>query len=175
MFGQVKTIRDIIICGEITEDLAKEVIEAINEINEENTNTINVEKIRLSITTVGGDVTAALAICNVIESSPTPIIGIANALVCSAGISILAACPERLGYARTVYMIHEISYCFEGKVEDAKDERKFIEILGQQMDEMIVTNTNIKQKELDKIYKRKGNYHFNSNKAKRWDLIERIL
>lgn len=174
MFNQ-KIIRDVIICGDITEELAESVILAIHEINDENRNSIEIEEIRLNITTGGGDVTAALAICNVISSSSTPIIGIANGLVCSAGISILASCERRVGYKNTLYMIHEISYFFEGKVEESKDNRECLEILTKQMDGLIISNTKIKQSDLNRIYKAKKDFHFDSEKAKKWRLIQDII
>ncbi len=99
--------RDIYLCGEITVETAMNLNMQLLALRRE----CKDEKIRIWLTSHGGDVRAALAIMDIIKTCGMPVYVIGYASVYSAGALVLAAAQPNRRYClpNTEIMLHQVS------------------------------------------------------------------
>ena len=174
--------RNIYINGDITEDVAKEVIRQIIEINdydeEQRIEDIYYEDkpINLFLTTNGGDTDEAFAIYDIIKHTRTQVNIYAIGRCYSAGFIILLAGNIKLAYPNTSFMLHELSY----EIQDSnlfihenyvKEFRK----AQEKVNKIVFQNTNILP-EILKDYIGKGkDWFMSAEEALRFGVIDKII
>lgn len=168
-------IRDLYLTGIIEDDKPFDIIQQINLINIADKLIAEPEPINLWLCTEGGCITTGLALCDAIRLSKTPINVIAFGRCYSIGISILASGHIKSATKSTTFMIHQGSGCLEGNIEYMKTEIEYIKSLDKLADDIILSGSKIKQKELDAIYEKSKEYNFGCSKAKKWGLVDTIL
>ncbi len=168
-------MRNLYLQGEIDEEESFNLIREIHQINEEDDGLEFREEVNLWLTTNGGSIAIALAVCDVIRLSRTPIHVIASGRCYSAGVPILASGDIRSATKHTTFMMHQGTTEMMGNIEMLKVEIGFITSIDKMCDDIVLEQTKIKQSELDLINKSAKDFHFGCDKAKKWGLIHNIL
>lgn len=174
--------RNIYINGDITEDVAKEVIRQIIEINdydeEQRLEDIYYRNkpISLFLTTNGGDTDEALAIYDVIKHTKTPVNIYALGRCYSAGFVILLAGEYKLAYPNTNFMFHELSYdpqdnCLTTQEYYTQEFRKTQEKINR----IVSQNTNISQEKLKEYFEKGKDWFMNAEEALSLGIIDKII
>lgn len=143
--------RIIWIDDEINEDTL-EVIRSIIGFNMEDRG-IPVEErkpVKIMIDTNGGDVQVTMSIIGAIKASKTPVytVNLCNAL--SAGAHLLAAGKKRYALPGSTVLIHSGGVTICGDVEKAESARKYLEQMGNRMNEILLEDTKINPKIMKK-------------------------
>lgn len=175
--------RQIIFNDEVNENIIETVVAPILKFNAEDNGREMMEKgfnrdespIILYINSPGGHVTDGLAVVSAIESSRTPIVTIALGMACSMGFTILCAGHARLAQKYSTIMYHQISGMRWGKMEDHKQDMKYMEQLQKHIDEIVTSHTKIKQKTLDKWNASKQDWYMTSEEAKKFGVVDELL
>lgn len=167
--------RNLYLYDLVDEEATFSVIKEIHQINDEDSDLVNRPPINIWLSTQGGAIAVALALCDSIRLSETPINVIATGRCYSAGIPILASGHTRCATKNTTFMIHQGSSEVEGYLQNIKTEAVFIGSLDSLCDKIVTDKTKITQAELNNIYVTGNEYHFGCKKAKAWGLIHKIL
>lgn len=116
--GKVKVgERSFKINDEIDISLYDSVIYPIMQMNEDEKIFTIHEPINIYLSSPGGEMSAAFALVDIMQTSKIPIHVYALGQICSAATLILAAGHKRFGYANSSYMIHSSSTVLMGKAE----------------------------------------------------------
>ncbi len=129
--------RQILLSGEVSEELAERIIRQLLILDADNT-----DPIYLYIDSPGGDVYAGFAIFDTIRFISSPVTIIGTGLIASAAALILLAVPKerRFGLPNSSYLIHQPSSGMKGVATDieihaaelAKTRVKINEIIASQ-------------------------------------------
>jgi ATP-dependent Clp protease protease subunit len=149
--------RTIVISSEINSMVAKEVIERIHEINENDDHREETEvkfdrmnhPIKVIVNTPGGYVLDGFAIAGAITTSVTPVITICLGHAMSMGFLIFAAGHQRVVHPLSMLMYHEISTGVWGKISEIKTDIKVTEKMQEMYDKFILERTKITEKQLE--------------------------
>lgn len=174
--------RNIYINGDITEDVAKEVIRQIIEINnyDEEQRIENIyyrdEPINLFLTTNGGDTDEAFAIYDIIKHTRTQVKIYAIGRCYSAGFIILLAGDIKLAYPNTSFMFHELSYEIQESSlfiheNYVKEFRKSQEKVGK----IVSQNTNISLETLNNYIGKGKDWFMSAEEALDLGVIDKII
>lgn len=154
-----------------------EIVKAIMRINhyDEKLNIPKEERvpIKLFIDTNGGDVQVMWTLINAIGISKTPIYTIVYCLALSAGAHILAAGHKKFAFPGSTILVHSGSVGYQGIVEQVESAKKYYDIVSKQINDKLLTDTLISQKEL----KRKGavDWYMSAEDALKYKVIDRII
>ena len=174
--------RNIYINGDITEDVAKEVIRQIIEINdydeEQRIEDIYYKDkpINLFLTTNGGDTDEAFAIYDIIKHTRTQVDIYAIGRCYSAGFIILLAGNIKLAYPNTSFMLHELSYdpqdnCLTTQEYYTQEFRKTQEKINR----IVSQNTNISQEKLKEYFEKGKDWFMSAEEALDLGVIDKII
>ena len=134
----------------------------------------DLDPVIITMCTRGGSVSAALAIADLIRTSPLTI-GIRVIGECmSAGIIILAAGDVRFSGSLTTFMTHECSYGTSGKNSENADFVKQVKIEMTRVSKFLASRT----KKSAKFWDNKGthiDFYFSAEKALEYGLLDKIL
>lgn len=163
--------RNILLSEEITCSAVEKVINTIFSINydddqkEADYKDFTREPIFLFINSVGGGAYDALALCDVINRSKTPVYTIALGCTMSAGLLIYLYGHKRLvGYNSTL-MYHDVSSGMHGKSEYVKQELKEMQRIADIMNVRMVSTSKIEMTTLRNYIDRKAEWYIDAAHA----------
>lgn len=160
--------RKISIFKEIDNESAKEVVQAILDINNDDDEKSKKYKeferkpIELYINSPGGVVYDGLAIIDAIRNSETPVHTYCIGRAMSMGLFIYLAGVKRFAGKYCTFMYHEAAGWGYDKLEAIKENLKEYERLQKIADEMIVDKTNIMQSQLDEYKEKKSEWYIDA-------------
>jgi len=169
--------RKIIINDEINELTVEKVIMQIDRFN-----TMDIglpaearEPIKLYINTLGGDITIGLVLCDVIETSITPIHGICLSYAYSMGTVIMLSCHKRFAYKNSSFLIHDGSLGVSGSSKKAKDTMKFYDTLEVRLKESILNNSSISEELFQSKFDNGSEWYLWADEALALGIIDEII
>lgn len=159
--------------GTINEENTGEIIEQILNINlsDDSANLVgeleqNREPIHLHIQSNGGSVPDALALIDIMKNSKTPIYTYADGYVYSAAVYIFITGYKKFTNKHTWFMIHNIKTKLGNyTTQNISDNLEWLNVLEKQMADILLDNTKINPKQLQKITTNNLEYFFTSEKA----------
>lgn len=173
--------RKIVISTDINEEVAKEVIERILEINDLDAERTAVlvdyqpEPIEMFINSVGGNVTDGFAIIGAMEMSDTPIITYGMGVVASMALAIFVAGDVRIAHRFTRFMYHSISYGMIGHIVEHEDMQKEADLLQRMYNSLIFDRTNLTDEKLKEIRAMKKDYYFSGKESVKLGVAHEVL
>ena len=130
------------------------------------------------VNSFGGSCYALLSIVSEIQNATKPVATIATGKAMSAGLDILAMGTHGYRFAapNSMFLMHEVTYWGEGKVEEVKASAKLIDYLNNKIFKMLAKHCGHRDGYfLDIIHQKKhANWYFNENEAKKHNLIDHI-
>ena len=157
---------------ELTKSLEKVKIDICNIKMKYNTEPV----IHLHINSYGGCIFSAFCIIDVmrkIQKQGIEIHTYSEGKVASAGTMIAIHGDKRYMGKNAVYLIHELSSMFWGKMSEIEDDWENVNMLMKKIKTMYKENSNLKKKDLDKILKH--DIWFEADKCLKLGLIDEII
>ena len=176
-----KLNRNIFITTDISQNILQELIQRINEINEEDNKNEKLlkkfkrKKIKIYISSFGGEVYTALGIFDLIKNSKTKINTYVYGTAMSAGLIIFLAGHKRFVSKYTTIMIHELSSLVGGKLEDLSENIYECTRLQNILNTIILDNTNISKKEVKRIQKERKDFYLSSEECLKYGICHEII
>lgn len=173
--------RKIVISSEIDENVAKEVIERIMEINDidyersEALKDYEPRPIEIFINSPGGSVFDGFAIISAMQMSQTPIITYGLGLVASMALGIFVAGDVRIAHRFTRFLYHSISYGIMGHITDHEDMQKESNVLQSMYNSLILSKTKITEEKIAEIRAMKKDFYFSAKKAVELGVADEII
>lgn len=130
-------------------------------------------KIRLLITSPGGNTFSGSILADIIMQSKTPVVGIALDLVASAAYQIFLACHERIGFKSSVFLQHEGDISMENSRSKFKQTVDFFDAMEERARDYVLSRTKMTPEFYDEVYDQE--YWMDSNKAKELGVIHKII
>lgn len=160
----LEDIRDRIfyLDGEVTSDILHTIISQILKINGMeygNPNPETIAPIIIIINSCGGSVSDGLALCDAINTSNVPVIGIVVGYAYSMAFNILTQCHVRVGMPNSSYLYHDGWCCDSNTSSKVKDVARFYEKVDKRVNKMIANRTKFTSEYLESIA-RADNYWF---------------
>ena len=119
----------------------------------------------VNINSPGGYVTELLALVDMLESMPCPVITRAYGQVCSCGFVLFCVGDERYVGNNTTLMYHELAYGMWGKDSEIKAYHDQSKKLQKRIDRLIAKKTGLKLKQLDAWKKEVHDKYFDAQEA----------
>lgn len=162
--------RELYLTGEITQQLVQDLITKIRYLNK-----VSAEPITLYINSCGGSVCDGFALCDVILSSQSPIMGYVQGSCMSMAVAVLASCVDRVAGRYAQFMVHSVRAEFgEMDQTDMICQANYINRLNEQVAYLLADASNLKSHEwLDKIIYNET--YFTSEDALEFGLIDEIM
>ena len=169
--------------GDISIDSCGEVIEQILGINyptyDEDSEGFLVEEpipdvINLLITSVGGDMTAAFSLINVMRGSKVPVRTIVLGEASSAGLCIAMAGHQRVATPYSSLMSNSFSTGVEGQYADLVNAVKAMDEYYKKMLKFYVECTGLDQKFIKKHLLTSKDHHFDPETALKYNMIDLV-
>ena len=176
-----ETLRDfindrvLVFNNNIDDNVIEDIIMYIIKWNKEDKN-LPIEKrkkIRLYISSPGGNTFDGNILSNVILQSKTPIIGIALDLCASAAYYAFLACDERIAFQETSFLQHEGEISIENSRSKAKQTAEFFDSMEDKAKQFILSRTNITSELYDQVYD--NEFWMDAEKAKELGVIHKII
>ena len=168
--------RILIFNNAVDDDVMEDIILYILKWNKEDEN-IPVEKrkkIKIYISTPGGNTFSTWSMIDVIESSKTPIVGIVFDMCASAGFYIYIACHERVAFKNSAILEHDGDIAIENSSKKAKDVMAFFETMDDRLKEHVLKHTKIDSDFYDSIYETEF-WFFADEKGKELGVVDKII
>ena len=172
-----RVYRNLVLSGEISEESAKEIIQHISDINEDDFGKEERFPIQLKINSIGGSMYDGFAIIGAIESSETPVYTYGYGAIMSMALPILVSGVKRFAHPLTTFMYHECLDTFGHyeKVSILKENLDETERVMEMYDDHILSKTSFTKKQLDKVKKGKFDWYFDINEAIKYKVIDQII
>jgi ATP-dependent Clp protease protease subunit len=172
-----RVYRNLVLSGEISEESAKEIIQHINDINEDDFGKEERSPIQLKINSIGGSMYDGFAIIGAIESSETPVYTYGYGAIMSMALPILVSGVKRFAHPLTTFMYHECLDTFGHyeKVSILKENLEESERVMEMYDDHILSKTSFTKKQLDKVKKGKFDWYFDINEAIKYKVIDQVI
>lgn len=119
----------------------------------------------VNINSPGGYVTELMALVDMLESMPAPVITRAYGQVCSCGFVLFCMGDERYVGNNATLMYHEVAYGIWGKDSEVKAQHDYSKKLQKRIDKLIVKKTGLKLKQLDAWRKEVHDKYFDAKEA----------
>lgn len=163
--------RNVIISGEICDEMAPELITSVLLMAKEDP----AEEIRLFINTDGGALNVMFAIHDVIRSIPCPVHTIGMGHVMSAGTLLLACGKKRSIYEHTVVMLHEpIFSCDDLRIDSMKKELAINKVMRDKMLLLLSKHMSMDVKQLESDLA-SGDKYFTAEEAVKYGLADEVI
>ena len=162
--------RQILLSGEICEELAEKIIRQLLILEADND-----KPIYIYVDSPGGDVYAGFAIFDTIRFINAPVYIIGTGLIASAAALILLSVPKerRLGLPHSSYLIHQPSSGMKGVATDIQIHAKEMEKTRAVINRIIAGQTGKPFEQVEKDTDR--DYWLDANEAVEYGLISRIV
>lgn len=169
--------------GTITEENTGDIIEQILNINlEDNSSNLvgdlesSREPIHLHIQSNGGAVLDALALVDVMKNSITPIYTYADGYVYSAAVYIFVSGYKRFANKHSWFLLHNMKTKLGNyTTQNISDNLEWLNMLEKQTADILLENTKISQKQLQKINTNNLEYLFTAEQAVSDGVVDEIL
>lgn len=161
--------REIFLYEDITDRAARRVCEDLVELAKESQ-----EPITIFINSPGGDVTAGLAIIDIMNTIPCPIITVISGEACSMG-SIISICGDtRLMTKHSYWMMHPMRGGVYDNMTTCNDRIKFMDILAKDLVEIYKNKTKL-PKALIKKYEENGEMWLNAEDCVKYGIVDDVI
>lgn len=164
--------RLVILHGEVNEhSISATIAQLLHLANQ------NHKPIHLVISTYGGSVDEMFSLYDTIKFLPCPIHTIALGKVMSAGVLLLASGVKgkrMIGRSARI-MIHPISGGLIGNVFEAMNEMKEFERLQELMTNALLSETNMKKEEIDKLMKAGYDCFLTPDQAIQFGIVDKLI
>lgn len=162
--------REIYLTGNIEREGVLTLIRRIRYLNK-----LSAEPITLYINSEGGSVVDGFALCDVIMSSQSPIMGYVQGSCMSMALAVLACCANRVAGRYAQFMCHSVRAEFgEMEQSDMFCQADYVRRLNEQMAEALCEASELsKQEWLEKIIGKET--YFTSVEALDFGLIDEIM
>lgn len=124
------------------------------------------DPIFINIDTGGGSVVDAFGVIGYAKRCIAPIHTHCESKAYSMGIPLFLMGDKRTIGENATFMIHGIWSMYTGKLPKMADDLEYSYLLQSKIDNIITSETNITQKKLDKLYKKRKDWWFDANIAK---------
>lgn len=178
--AQLEHFREIIINGEITDEVVEKVVMQIHNINRYDDlhaaqlQEYEREPITVFICTNGGDVDASFAVVSAIEASVTPVTTVAIGKAMSGGFLILLAGHQRYAQKYATLMLHDVSSGIIDTATAIREYSEYLEVLQDKIKDFVLANTNIPESELDNCHLRKQDWYMNTAEALDYGCVDDV-
>lgn len=164
--------RTLSLFGEIERPTALTFISQVLHLAEEAED----EPITVWLNTEGGSLTDGLAIYDCLKNISCPVVVYATGICASAGLIILSAGDYRVASQSCTFYYHEpiISETAVTSAKDMQQLKDYYSSCKNKMNEIIKETTGIKKKLWDKYFEGSTAYYFDSEKALKINLIDKI-
>jgi len=170
--------KEIVITGTIKEDLIERaVIQLFNFNNMDNQQRLEIEErqpIIIYINTFGGSLNESFSLIEAIEHSTTPVITVALGKACSSGFLILLAGHKRYAQKYTTLMYHQGSGGVLAEFGKIIEYGKYIEAMQKDIDDYVISKTNIKKKKMDDVFHHKQDWFICTEEAINLGIIDGV-
>lgn len=174
-------IGQLVLCGEINEESAKEVVRDIFEMNrsyELNKNDYDTEnyehKIKMVINSGGGELYSGFTIIDAMQQSIIPI-DTYSTVAFSMGFGISVCGDRRYASKYANFMHHSIKINTTGVVPSALDDMKHFNKLENDFIDLIKSKTKFTNKQLRTFVNRREDFYFGSTDALKMGVIDEII
>ena len=168
--------RILVFNNAVDDDVMEDIILYILKWNKEDEN-IPVDKrkkIKIYISTPGGNTFSTWSMIDVIESSKTPIVGVVFDMCASAGFYIFIACHERIAFKNSAILEHDGDVAIENSSKKAKDVMAFFNTMDDRLKEHVIKHTKIDSDFYDSIYETEF-WFFADEKGKELGVVDKII
>lgn len=166
-------MRRIYLFGDICNERAEKFIAQLHDLFEESN-----EPIMIFINSNGGSVTDALAIYDVLQTSPCEIFTVALGKVHSAAVTVLLSAPRdnRASYPNTEFMSHDISWKSDGPRAFLKDRVDQLERTVSQLLGVYTRDTNLTAEQARMMFFTDlADHYFSPEEAFQMGFVSRII
>jgi len=172
-FGINQKKRIITLFGGINEQVAEGIVSSLLCLS------ISNDPIYMYISTFGGEVTDMLAIYDIMDfvKKSCSIYTIGVGKIMSAGVLLMSAGTKRHRTAgkNCIFMIHPMSFEPSGTMLKIGNEIQEAKRMELQCNKILRKETKITKEQMSNIYSQNRNYYFNSQMAKKYGIIDKIL
>ena len=167
--------RIIWLTGEIDPDVTIDAVKAIMEyIRQDVGKPIEERKpIRIFIDSLGGDLSTTWMLCNIIESSNTPVEGVAMSSCMSGAAYILLSCHKRLMLKNANIMLHTGSINGGGNYEDFISMTDNYKTQVKDLNNFILERTNVPKNTLTS--KLKSDWYITKEDAIKFGVVNKVI
>lgn len=173
--------RNLILCGEISDESVSPLIKSIREINaidsteEDKLSKYTRKPIELIINTPGGSVDSGLALIGAIEMSKTPIHTITLGSAASMGLYVLVSGHKRYAHRFATLMFHDMSAWQYGTLEQTRRRMDEWTRVRDMNDEYLISRTKVTQKMLDPYIERVEEWYIDAQTALKLNIIDEVM
>lgn len=167
--------RIVWLTGEIDPDVTIDAVKAIMEyIRQDVGKPIEERKpIRIFIDSLGGDLSTTWMLCNIIESSNTPVVGVAMSSCMSGATYILLSCHKRLMLKNANIMLHTGSINGGGNYEDFISMTDNYKTQVKDLKNFILERTNVPKNTLTS--KLKSDWYITKEDAIKFGVVNKVI
>lgn len=175
IFWRDLTKRIFNISGEIEDYSLQWLIDEINNINIEDADKPKSElkPITIIISSNGGALTDALALCDAIIASRTPVVTVCQDMAYSAAFLIFIAGHRRICYKHSSFLYHEGSGGAAGTYDQVQEANKNYKDLIDSVKNYVVERTHITKQKLGS--KKNKDWYINANEAIEFGVADKIV
>lgn len=110
------------------------------------------KKIKLLISSPGGDCFSGFSLIDVVRNSKTPIVAIGFGLVASMAYYLFIACKERIAFSNTILLLHDGEMSVSNSTSKAKDTMRFLNHMEERTKQLVIKYTKITEEFYDEHY-----------------------
>ena len=130
-------------------------------------------EIFVHIHSMGGDLYSGFALYDIARLSKIPVTGIVEGPVASAATIFLMGCSRRQMTPNSWMLIHQISSCFWGTMEEWKDESKNLKKFTHKIRSLYSKHSKLTAEKLNQVLTR--DIWWSAKKCEKYGLIDEIL
>lgn len=167
--------RVLVFNDEVNDNMVEDIVLYILKWNKEDIG-LPIEcrkKIRIYMSSVGGDTFVSRNVVDVIMQSKTPIVGIGLSLVASACYAIFLACHERVAFENSVFLQHDGSISITNSSKKAQSTMDFFRAMEKSDKEFVLSRTNMTEDFYDSIYDEE--YYMTCAKAVELGVVDKVI
>lgn len=175
MYREYLEDRVLVFNDEVNDNMVEDIVLYILKWNKEDIG-LPVEcrkKIRIYMSSVGGDTFVSQNVVDVISASKTPIIGIGLSLVASACYHCYLACHERIAFKNSIFLQHDGSVSISNSAKKVKDTVAFFESGDQRTKEFVLSRTKMTEEFYDQYYDTE--LYMYADRAKELGVVDKII
>lgn len=173
--------RTFLLNEDVDAESVEKIILGIHEINrqddEDEKSKVDFKRqpIKLVLDTNGGEFYRGMGLVNIIDSSKTDVHAYVYGMTASMGVIIAAICHKRFAHKRAHFMIHSVAAGTYGKLSWMEESVEQYKKIQEMMDDLLIENTNIKQKKLDKVTECKQDWFITGEEALEIGLVDELI